>query len=1417
MISVFYSFKGGVGRSMAVANVADLLARRRLKVLMIDFDMEAPGLEQYFPINQSETRNHQGLLDLLLCYKQTVSLAATNEGPSFKEIERFIVEVYKDLPSPAKLHLMPAGQRDGSPDKLAEYAHNLRTFDWQDFISNWGGDRFFEWLRRRVLELYDVVLIDSRTGVTEMGGICAYQLADSILMFSGANLQNIEGTENLVRNFAQPGVQLLRQYRPLDVVVVPARIEQGDRKLLEDLRKRFAVAFDHCTPPALLGAKMGFWDLKIPYEPHYAFKERVVTDPNKAEVERPIARSFRKIVRCLSLLAESGSALARLGKTSARGATAPEVIHYDPTRRLAGFDACILYNEADRRAVGAIAQHLENQAGLRIWTDWITAAGANRGAQLEEALLNANCIVVAVSDAGVRGQLLEEVNFVISAAATRMDIRLIAVILPQTENPAPQMPRRLQESGVMDFRISYEACLQDLVDRIRDVRVAPPAEKPSVDFGEPYVGLQPLTEQQAMFFTGRDAALVTVRDRVRVSKFIALIGPPGCGKSSLVHAGLFPAMRADEETHWDLHFLRLREIPQQATEAFVQIFEATQAGRANARKIDTAGDPGQIADSILRSLNARSDNAKSTRALIFIDQFEELAGTREDSKLAQVLTAAAQVADSRLTILVAIRDDALPGLKAKYPALGALIEEHHIALQPMSQEELQQAIEEPARRAGYTFEPGLVNRIVRDFSADTRPLALLQMVLQKLYREARDGRLTNSAYDQLGGLAGFLERQAEDLFAQFSSEEREAALWLLLRLVQTDGHGNSTRRVARVREFSNQSIPQPVIDSALAKLTEARLIIRSTIAGEAMVELASETLLQSWGRLQAAIAESRADLMLRAEIQTITQIGQGTLPDAVIQRTSHALSNTRSRNVLSDLEVNYFKMSLRVRLYRRTVAAIAALLLLGALGWYAYTLTPRYQITKVIADAPVIDVALGRGAEDSGPNSGVPTAVRWIQTLRSAGKTSEANRAFDFAWRAIKTIDLGSKWKLNEALALAGLAVAAEKEKGASLLHEAEALIEEAKPVAAIVGDRKETYLSQQPPPQQQQQQQQQEPLPITRQVGDVEERTRLRQLVIGEVALGWVAIGEVEKATAKLDQIPPGLPKVAIADAIASRSTLRQQAHLLPTITEDLKTIADPLDRVSATLQWTRTVNAYGSREQVISILEAAENDISNIAEPSTRIPLSIVLIQAGSKPGFRSTESIFKRSQLDAAAMPDPEKLRYLTLLAEGATGAVPEASINAVWKMVVDLGTSMPPTNETSSFLSLARRRLAQEAEPKRSVAEQTAARVSEARKIADPLLRTTELIRISEEQLQAADRHGAKSTLDRALDSADRIQNPAAPTQLLARIARGYSELGAYRQSRLIANRCTSPIDRLNVYTNIIARYFSPPVKIQPSPD
>ena len=157
-----------------------------------------------------------------------------------------------------------------------------------------------------------MVLVDSRTGVTELGGICAYQLADTVVLFCASNHQNVEGTRNVVADIFSPGVAARRGNRPLQAIVLPARIEQHDDALITAFRERFLAAFDEYTPEPLRRAGMTFWDLAIPYEPRYAFEERVITDPARTDERRPMVAAFQGVVDALALLAEPESKLAGL-------------------------------------------------------------------------------------------------------------------------------------------------------------------------------------------------------------------------------------------------------------------------------------------------------------------------------------------------------------------------------------------------------------------------------------------------------------------------------------------------------------------------------------------------------------------------------------------------------------------------------------------------------------------------------------------------------------------------------------------------------------------------------------------------------------------------------------------------------------------------------------------------------------------------------------------------------------------------------------------------------------------------------------------------------------------------------------------------------------------------------------------------
>ncbi len=182
MIYTFYSFKGGVGRSMALAAVAYVFAQRGLKVLTIDFDLEAPGLERYFvPSRQAaQARAAPGLIDLLDAYKAAMTNEVEFEKGRFRNWWDFVIEAVPNAKGGGYVDLMTAGVREPE-ERLQAYAATVRSFDWMDFFHNWHGEQFFVWLRKELLGQgdtpargYDVVLVDSRTGLTEMGGVCAY-------------------------------------------------------------------------------------------------------------------------------------------------------------------------------------------------------------------------------------------------------------------------------------------------------------------------------------------------------------------------------------------------------------------------------------------------------------------------------------------------------------------------------------------------------------------------------------------------------------------------------------------------------------------------------------------------------------------------------------------------------------------------------------------------------------------------------------------------------------------------------------------------------------------------------------------------------------------------------------------------------------------------------------------------------------------------------------------------------------------------------------------------------------------------------------------------------------------------------------------------------------------------------------------
>jgi predicted acylesterase/phospholipase RssA/MinD-like ATPase involved in chromosome partitioning or flagellar assembly/Flp pilus assembly protein TadD len=383
VIYTFYSFKGGVGRSMALANLAEVFHDRGLRVVMIDWDLEAPGLETYFASSGSDSvleraRAGLGLMDLLLEYKAgfpriasrraapaLATVAAGTETqpspgaqvahvlekldklPAFLRknpfeadqpagFDELLDELYTsgpstsapldDLPpsmakSPLRhylrcvhpsdgrdngLYLMSAGARAG--DQFGSYASAVQEFDWGAFYAAYDGQSYFSWFRERLKEIADVVLIDSRTGVTEMGGVCTRHLADVVVAFCAPNDQNLEGVLRVISAINRPDIKEARHEREIDTVVVPARIDLQESDRLTAFSTRFAhdVERPDLVPERLKDSVRPFLDLQVPYISRYTYGEERVFGPDApdgGEVGRTLLDAYNKIAVNLAVLA----------------------------------------------------------------------------------------------------------------------------------------------------------------------------------------------------------------------------------------------------------------------------------------------------------------------------------------------------------------------------------------------------------------------------------------------------------------------------------------------------------------------------------------------------------------------------------------------------------------------------------------------------------------------------------------------------------------------------------------------------------------------------------------------------------------------------------------------------------------------------------------------------------------------------------------------------------------------------------------------------------------------------------------------------------------------------------------------------------------------------------------------------------
>jgi hypothetical protein len=257
------------------------------------------------------------------------------------------------------------------------------------------------------------------------------------------------------------------------------------------------------------------------------------------------------------------------------------------------------------------------------------------------------------------------------------------------------------------------------------------------------------------------------------------------------------------------------------------------------------------------------ENTNKENLLIVIDQFEEVftQTSSEEERMAFIaaILNAVEVMNGPVIVILTMRSDFI-GKCAFYPDLNTYVSEHFFQVEPMSLEELQSAVEEPARLAGIDFEYGLVNLIMDHVKGAPCELPLLEHALLELYERRKGTQITLQAYDQIGGIGGALVKRAESEFAKLDDVQKGILRQMfVLRLIQPDDGTEDTRRRVEKEELLSVGEKLQIAEDLLHQWTNARLltITRDTLNNKDFVDVAHEALIRKWGRIRTWMAEDR--------------------------------------------------------------------------------------------------------------------------------------------------------------------------------------------------------------------------------------------------------------------------------------------------------------------------------------------------------------------------------------------------------------------------------------------------------------------------------------------------------------------------------------------------------------------------------
>jgi MinD-like ATPase involved in chromosome partitioning or flagellar assembly/tetratricopeptide (TPR) repeat protein len=528
-IVTFYSYKGGAGRTMALANVAWILAGSGLKVLVVDWDLDSPGLHKYFHpfLDREKITVTPGVIELISDYAWAATSAEDRPGDwhlPYAQILRHAVSVnWHHFPDGGTLDFVSAGRQN------RDYAAAVASVDWDNFYERLGGGQFFDALRANMKAHYDYTLIDSRTGLSDIADICTVTMPDILVDCFTLNDQSIDGASAVARSVDQ------RYHdRNIRILPVPTRIDDAEKEKLDAGRGLARAKFDHFPKGMTEDEANAYWSqVEIPYKTFYAFEESLAAFGDIPGSPASLLAAYERLTAAITE-----------GKVTA-------LPPLDEATRLQYRDAF-----TRRRLPPPADIYLSYVTEDRMWADWIAAvlvqagfrvrkhsgsapAGSNAKDEAMRAADAASRTVAVVSASYLRSpQALGVREAMTIADPAGINRRLIPVrVVGEVKMSEPFAERTVVDLTRRDAAQAAEEILKalDRQPRLSDHATDPVPREPRYPRTIPPVWNVPTRNAT---FTGRNDVLERLRDQLAgTSKAVvlplALYGYGGVGKTQV--------------------------------------------------------------------------------------------------------------------------------------------------------------------------------------------------------------------------------------------------------------------------------------------------------------------------------------------------------------------------------------------------------------------------------------------------------------------------------------------------------------------------------------------------------------------------------------------------------------------------------------------------------------------------------------------------------------------------------------------------------------------------------------------------------------------------------------------------------------------------------------------------------------------